>query len=136
MEKLAPATPASIVDRLRWLDLLPPLAFTVLGIVLVFASLVGVARSNPGFYRANLETIVLLATLAIYLAFGAGIAVALRRLRAPLAFLGLRRPTLRDLGLTLALLIPWYAGIVLVAALSAVLFNVGRTVPGSSRLVF
>jgi len=136
MESLAPADVAPTVERLRWLDLIPPLAFTVLGIVLVFALLVGLARANPAFYRGNLETIVLLATLAIYLAFGAGIGVALRRLRAPLVFLGLRRPTLRDLVQTLILLIPWYVGIVLVAALSAVLFNGGQTVPGNSRLVF
>jgi len=127
---------APTADRLRWVDLLPPLAFTVLGIVLVFAALIGLARSHPAVYRANLETIVLLATLAIYLAFGAGIAVALRRLRAPLTYLGLRWPGLRDLGLTLVLLVPWYVGIVLVATLSAVVFNGGRAVPGNSRLVF
>ncbi|MDQ6713185.1 MAG: hypothetical protein M3Z28_08350, partial [Candidatus Dormibacteraeota bacterium] len=107
MEGLAPAAPPA-ADRLRWLDLLPVIAFAVLGVILVFAVLVGLARGNRGFYRANLETISLSAALAVYLAFGAGIAVALRRLRAPFALLGLRWPTPFDLGLTLLLLIPWY----------------------------
>jgi hypothetical protein len=136
MEGLAPAAPPQAVDRLRWLDLLPVIAFTLLGIILVFAVLVGLARSNRAVYRANLETISLSATLAIYLAFGAGIAVALRRLRAPLAFLGFRWPTLRDIGLTIALLIPWYLGIIFVSAASALIFNGGRVVPSNSRLIF
>jgi membrane protease YdiL (CAAX protease family) len=136
MEGLAPAAPPQTADRLRWVDLLPVIAFTLLGVLLVFAALVGLARSNRALYRANLETISLSATLAVYLAFGAGIAVALRRLHAPLAFLGLRWPTPRDLFLTLGLLIPWYVGIVIVSATSAVLFNGGRVVPSNSRLIF
>jgi membrane protease YdiL (CAAX protease family) len=136
MEGLAPAAPPRAADRLRWLDLLPVIAFTLLGIILVFAVLVGLARSNRAVYRANLETISLSATLAIYLAFGAGIAVALRRLRAPLAFLGLRWPTLRDVSLTILLLIPWYLGIIFVSAASALIFNGGRVVPSNSRLIF
>jgi membrane protease YdiL (CAAX protease family) len=136
MEGLAPAAPPQAADRLRWLDLLPVIAFTLLGVLLVFALLVGLARSNRAFYRANLETISLSATLAIYLAFGAGIAVALRRLRAPLAFLGLRWPTLRDVSLTVLLLVPWYLGIIIVSAASALVFNGGRVVPSNSRLIF
>src|ERR1700737_2314521 len=136
MEVRAPAAPPQAADRLRWLDLLPVIAFTLLGIILVFAVLVGLDRSNRAVYRANLETISLSATLAIYLAFGAGIAVALRRLRAPLAFLGLRWPTLRDISLTLLLLVPWYLGIIIVSAASAVVFNGGRVVPSNSRLIF
>ena len=136
MEGLAPAAPAQTVERLRWLDLVPVLAFTVLGIILVFAMLVALARLDRGFYRANLETIALSATLGVYLAFGAGIAVALRRLRSPLAFLGLRWPSPRDLGLTLGLLIPWYVGIAVVSALSSMVFNGGQVVPGNSRLLF
>ena len=89
-----PANPVT-EERLRWIDLLPVLIFTVAGIILIFAALAGLARSNRAFYRANLETISLLTILAVYLAVGAGIAVALRRLRSPLAFLGLRWPTLR-----------------------------------------
>jgi membrane protease YdiL (CAAX protease family) len=123
-------------ERLRWLDLLPVIAFTVLGVILVAAALVVLARSNREFVRANLETISLIITLAIYLAFGAGLAVALRRLRAPLAYLRLRWPTPRDLGLTLLLLIPWYVGIIIVSAASAVIFNGGRNVPSNSRLIF
>ena len=136
MEGLAPAAPPQAADRLRWLDLLPVIAFTLLGIILVFAVLVGLARSNRAVYRANLETISLSATLAIYLAFGAGIAVALRRLRAPLAFLGLRWPTLRDVSLAILLLFPWYLGIIFVSAASALIFNGGRVVPSNSRLIF
>jgi len=136
MEGLAPAAPSQAADRLRWLDLLPVIAFTVLGVILVFALLVGLARSNRAFYRANQVTISLSVALAVYLAFGAGIAVALRRLRSPLAFLGLRWPTPLDLGLTLLLLVPWYLGIVIVSAASALLFNGGRVVPSNSRLIF
>src|ERR1700682_3593016 len=136
MEGLAPAVPPPPADRLRWLDLLPGIAFTVVGIILVFAVLLGLARSDRAFYRANLETISLSATLAVYLAVGAGIVAALRRLRAPLAFLGLRLPTPRDLGLTLLLLIPWYVGIIIVSTASAVVFNGGRIVPSNSRLIF
>jgi membrane protease YdiL (CAAX protease family) len=136
MEGVAPAAPPGAADRLRWLDLLPVIAFTVLGIILVFAVLVGLARANRAFYRANQETISLSIALAVYLAFGAGLVAALRRLRAPFAFLGLRWPTLLDLGLTLLLLIPWYLGIIMVSAASALLFNGGRVVQGNSRLIF
>lgn len=136
MEGLAPTAPPQAADRLRWLDLLPVIVFTVLGIILVFAVLVGLARSDRSFYRTNLESISLTATLAIYLAVGAGIAVGLRRLRAPLSFLGLRWPTPRDLGLTLALLIPWYIGIAVVTALSSAAFNGGQLVQSNSRLIF
>jgi len=136
MEGLAPTAPPQAVDRLRWLDLLPVIAVTLLGVLLVFALLVGLAGTNRAFYRANVETISLSATLAIYLAFGAGIAVALRRLRAPLAFLRLRWPTLRDISLTVLLLVPWYLGIIIVSATSALVFNGGRVVPSNSRLIF
>ena len=136
MEGLAPTAPPQAADRLRWLDLLPVIVFTVLGIILVFGVLVGLARSDRSLYRTNLESISLTATLAIYLAVGAGIAVGLRRLRAPLSFLGLRWPTPRDLGLTLALLIPWYIGIAVVTALSSAAFNGGRLVQSNSRLIF
>jgi len=131
MDGLAPAE-----ERLRWLDLIPVLAFTILGVILVFVLLVALARLDRSFYRANLETIALSSTLAVYLAFGAGIAVALRRLRAPLAFLGLHSPTPRDLALTLALVVPWYIGIAVVTALSSAAFNGGRVVPGNSRQLF
>ena len=136
MEEGLPAAPVPATERLRWLDLLPVLAFTILGIILVFALVVVLARLDPSFYRSNLETIVLSATLGVYLAFGAGIAIALRRLRAPLAFLRLRWPTPADLGLTLVLLIPWYLGILLVATASAWAFNGGHVVPSNSRLIF
>lgn len=131
-----PSRPTPAFDRLRWLDLLPVLIFTVLGAVLVVAILLGLARTNRAYYRANAETVGLLATLAVYLAVGAGIAVALRRLRAPLRYLRVRRPTLADLGITVLLILPWYIGIYLVSALSAAVFNGGHVVPGNSRLVF
>jgi len=122
--------------QLRWLDLLPVLVFTILGVILVFAGVVALARLDRAFYRNNLETIALSATLAIYLAFGAGIAVALRRLGSPLAFLGLHWPTPRDLALTLALVVPWYIGIAVVTALSSAALNGGRVVPGNTRQLF
>lgn len=123
-------------QRLRWLDLIPVLAFTVLGIILVFLLLVILARVDRAFIRANTETIALSATLLVYLAFGAGIAVALRRLSAPLQFLGLHWPTLPDIGRTLALIVPWYIGVALVSALSSVVLNGGRAVPGNTRQLF
>jgi membrane protease YdiL (CAAX protease family) len=136
MEGLAPPAPPPTAERLRWIDLVPVIIFTILGIILVFAGVVVLARANRSFYHANLESIALTSTLAIYLAVGAGIAVGLRRLRAPLSFLGLRWPTPVDLGLTRLLLIPWYVGIGLVTALSSVAFNGGRLVPSNSRLIF
>lgn len=123
-------------QRLRWLDLIRVLAFTVLGIILVFLLLVILARVDRAFIRANTETIALSATLLVYLAFGAGIAVALRRLSAPLQFLGLHWPTLPDIGRTLALIVPWYIGVALVSALSSVVLNGGRAVPGNTRQLF
>jgi CAAX protease family protein len=128
--------PPRAEPRLRWLDLIPVLVFTVLGIILVFLLLVALARADRAFIRANMETIALSATLAVYLAFGAGIAVALRRLPAPLQFLGLHWPTLPEIGRTLALLVPWYIGIALVSALAAVLLNGGHPVPGNTRQLF
>ena len=136
MEGLAPAAPAQAADRLRWLDLVPVIAFTLLGIILVLAVVAGLARLNRAFFRANLGTITLSTLLAIYFAFGAGIAVALRRLRAPLAFLGLRWPTLRDVSLTLLFYAPLYLGIIVISALSAALFNGGRIIPSNSRVIF
>ncbi|MEA2636533.1 MAG: protease family protein [Chloroflexota bacterium] len=131
--EVAPPQPE---PQLRWLDLLPVLVFIIMGVILVFAGLAALARLDRSFTRANIETIVLSATLVIYLAFGAGIAVALRRLRSPLAFLGLRWPTPRDLGLTLALVVPWYIGIAVVTALSSAVLNGGRLVPGNTRQLF
>jgi len=125
-----------VEQRLRWLDLIRVLAFTVLGIILVFLLLVILARVDRAFIRANTETIALSATLLVYLAFGAGIAVALRRLSAPLQFLGLHWPTLPDIGRTLALIVPWYIGVALVSALSSVVLNGGRAVPGNTRQLF
>jgi membrane protease YdiL (CAAX protease family) len=135
MHGMPPAAPPTAV-RLRWLDLVPVLVFTILGVILVFAAVVALARLDRAFYRANLETIALSATLAIYLSFGAGIVVALRRLGSPLAFLGLRWPTPRDLGLTLALVVPWYIGVAVVTALSSAALNGGRVVPGNTRQLF
>jgi membrane protease YdiL (CAAX protease family) len=136
MDEPSPAPPRPVEDQLRWLDLIPVLVFTVLGIILVFAVLAALARLNRPFYRANLETVALTATLGVYGSFGAGIAVALRRLRAPLRFLGLHWPTARDLGLTLLLILPWYVGLSVVAALSAAVLNGGRLVEGNSRQLF
>jgi membrane protease YdiL (CAAX protease family) len=136
MQGLAPAVSPQTDEQLRWLDLIPVLVLTILGIILVFAGVAALARLDRSFTRANLETIVLAATLALYLAVGAGIAVALRRLRAPLAYLGLHWPTPRDLGLTLALVIPWYVGIAVITALSSAALNGGRLVPGNTRQLF
>ena len=136
MEGVAPAAPQPTEVQLRWLDLLPVLVFTVLGVILVFAGVVVLAHLDRFFYRANLETIALGATLGIYLAFGAGIVVALRRSGSPLAFLGLRWPTPGDLGLTLALVVPWYVGIAVITALSSAALNGGRVVPGNTRELF
>jgi CAAX protease family protein len=136
VESAVTGLPSPPEERLRWLDLIPVLAFTILGIILVVLLAVALARLNRSFYQANLGTIGLMAALMVYLAFAAGIAVALRRLRTPLAFLGLHWPTARDLGLTLALIVPWYLGIVAVTALSAALLNGGLPVPSNTRQLF
>jgi membrane protease YdiL (CAAX protease family) len=136
MQGRPPAAPSPTEERLRWLDLIPVLVFAILGVILVFAVVVVIARLNRPYYRANLETIALSATLAIYLAVGAGIAAALRRLRAPLAYLGLRWPAPRDLAVTLALVIPWYIGVAVVTALSSAALNGGRLVPSNTRQLF
>ena len=136
MDSAAEGLPPRPEERLRWLDLIPVLAFTILGIVLVVLLAVTLARLNRSFYRANLGTIGLTAALIVYLAFGAGIAVALRRLHSPLAFLGLHWPTARDLGLTLALIVPWYLGVFAVTTLSAAVLNRGLPVPSNARQLF
>src|SRR5437870_13200532 len=76
-------------ERLRWLDLIPVLAFTILGIVLVVLLAVTLARLHRSFYRANLGTIGLTAALLVYPAFRPGLAVVLRRPHRSLALLGL-----------------------------------------------
>jgi membrane protease YdiL (CAAX protease family) len=136
VQGVPPPAPPQTDAQLRWLDLVPVIVFTILGVILVFAVVVVLARLDRSFYAANLETIALTATLAIYLAFGAGIAVALRRLPSRLAFLGLRWPAPRDLGLLAALVIPWYIGIAVVTALSSAALNGGRVVPGNTRSLF
>jgi membrane protease YdiL (CAAX protease family) len=128
--------PSRAEPQLRWLDLIPVVAFTVLGIILVVAVLAALVRADRAFIRDNAETVALSATLLVYLAFGAGIAVALRRLPAPLQFLGLHWPTPVDIGRTLALIVPWYIGVALVSALSAAVLNGGRAVPGNTRQLF
>src|SRR5207248_2437528 len=76
MENPAAAPPPRPPERLRWLDLLPVLLFTVLGVILVIALVVTLARLSRSFYQANLATIGLTAALVVYLAFGVGTAVA------------------------------------------------------------
>ena len=82
MQGVPAAAPPPTEAQLRWLDLIPVLVFTILGVILVFAAVVLLARLDRSFARANVETIALSSVLAIYLAFGGGIAVALRRLRS------------------------------------------------------
>ena len=130
------ALPPPPQERLRWLDLIPVLAFTIAGIILVILLAVTLARLNRSFYQANLGTIGLSAALLVYLGFGAGIVVALRRLRAPLAFLGLHWPTRRDLGLTLVLIVPWYIGVAAVTTLSSAVLNRGLAIPSNARQLF
>src|SRR3989449_7105063 len=130
VDTVAAVLPPRLEERLRWLDLIPVLAFTILGILLVVLLAVTLARLNRSFYQANLGTIGLTAALMVYLAFGAGIAVALRRLRTPLAVLGPHWPTTRDLGLTLALIVPWDLGVGAGTALSPAVLHSG--LPGPS----
>src|SRR2546430_17368946 len=74
VDSAAEGLPPRPEERLRWLDLIPVLAFTILGIVLVVLLAVTLARVNRAFYRANLGTIGLTAALIVYLSLGAGIA--------------------------------------------------------------
>src|SRR2546430_5722125 len=72
VDNVAAVLPPRPEERLRWLDLIPVLAFTILGIVLVVLLAVTLARLNRPFYPANLGTIGLTAALIVYLAFWAG----------------------------------------------------------------
>src|SRR5438445_390938 len=63
MENPAAAPPPRPPERLRWLDLVPVLLFTVLGVILVIALVVTLARLSRSFYQANLATIGLTAAL-------------------------------------------------------------------------
>src|SRR5438034_706380 len=56
MEGLAPAAPPQAADRLRWLDLLPVIAFTVLGILLLALLVTAVAAPlcEEVFFRGML----------------------------------------------------------------------------------
>lgn len=137
MEQPVPITARTLPpERLRWFDLLVVVTFTAWAIVLLILALFVFSRWNRPFYRAHIEIISLLATLAAYLTIGAGLVVALRRLRSPGAYLGLRWPTIRQLGYMLLLFVPWYIGLVLVLTLSALIFNGGHPIPSNSRLVF
>jgi membrane protease YdiL (CAAX protease family) len=136
VESAATAAPPADRPRLRWLDLVPVLLVTIAGAILIFGIVVALARLSPTAYHANRETIALLATLAIYLAFGAGISLGLRRLRAPLSYIALFRPTARDFGLTLLLILPWYIGVGMVTAVSSALFNGGQLLPSNARRLF
>jgi len=57
MEVPPAALPPRPQERLRWLDLIPVLALTIAGIILVILLAVTLARLNRSFYQANLGTI-------------------------------------------------------------------------------
>src|SRR2546429_2145396 len=77
VDDVAAVLPPRPEERLRWLDLIPGLAFTILGIVLVVLLAVTLARFNRGFYRGKLGAIGLTAALIVSFAFWAGAAGAL-----------------------------------------------------------
>src|SRR2546429_8802189 len=83
VDDVAAVLPPRPEERLRWLDLIPVLAFTILGIVLVVLLAVTPARVKRAFYQAHLGTIGLSAALLGYPPFGAGIAGGLRRAPGP-----------------------------------------------------
>src|SRR2546429_6927831 len=78
VDDVAAVLPPRPEERLRWLDLIPVLAFTILGIVLVVLLAVTLARVEPAFFQANLGTIRLRPALLVHLALW-------RRNRGPLA---------------------------------------------------
>jgi membrane protease YdiL (CAAX protease family) len=121
---------------LRWFDLLVVLTIAAWGLVLVNVTLYVLGSSNRAFVLSHLETINLLASMAAYLVIGAGLVVALRRLRSPVDYLGLRWPTWRQLLWLLPLFAVLYVGLAVVLTLSSILFNGGHPMPSNTRLVF
>lgn len=133
----SPATDRPVAAQaLRLLDAVPVVALTAAGLVLVLVMLRALLFLNRPFYLGNRETIGLLATLTVYLAFGAGLGLALKRFRDPVAFLRLRWPTPRAVFICLLALIPWFIAVALVSVASAVLFNGGRPLPSNTRQLF
>ncbi len=123
-------------EALRLLDVVPVVAVTLAGVILVVVAVRALARLNPAFTAGNRETIALTATLGIYLAFAAGLGLALRRFRHPLAMLGVRWPTPREAGLVVVGMVPWFISIGLVSVGVAALFNGGQPVPSNTRQLF
>lgn len=126
----------SPTGELRLLDLVPVVAVTAAGVVLVVLAVRSLARLNPAFTAANRETLALTATLFIYLSFAAGLALALRRFPHPLAMLGVRRPSPREVVLVVVGMVPWFISIGLVSLGVAAIFNRGQPVPSNTRNIF
>ncbi len=123
-------------EALRLLDVVPVISLTLAGIILIFVALRALARLNPSFYVSNRETLALSATLAAYLAFAAGLTLALRRFRDPLAMLRLRWPTPRAVVLIVLGLVPWFLSIGFVSIAVAAVLNGGKPVPSNTRQLF
>lgn len=132
----SPAENRPAGESLRLLDVVPVLAITTAGVILVVLAVRALVRLNPAFTASNRETVALTATLGIYLAFAAGLGLALRRFRHPLVMLGVRRPTPREVVLVVVGMVPWFISIGLVSLGVAALFNRGQQVPSNTRQLF
>ena len=123
-------------EALRLLDAVPVVAVTVAGVFLVVLAVRAMARLNPTFTASNRQTVALTATLGIYLAFAAGLGLALRRFRHPLAMLGVRWPAPREVLLVVVGMVPWFLSIAAVSIGVAAIFNRGQPVPSNTRQLF
>lgn len=126
--------PAGLDLRLR--DLLIPAVITVGGVAILFGLLFLAVRVDGAFIRANAELVLLGLLALIYVVFGAGILVSLRRFRHPGKLLGLSRPTPSAALLIMLGLVPWFTAEGIIAAALAGLFNRGRPLASNTRELF
>jgi len=123
-------------SALRLSDLLVVVPVTLGGVVPLLVAFRMLAVSHRGFFQANLETLFLLLLLGAYLAFGAGILLALRRFPDPMRLLRLRPPSSGQVLLLLGGLGPWFIAEAGVAWLTALAFNGGKQLPNNARDLF
>lgn len=121
---------------LRLSDLLLTVLITLAGTAILFGLLVLAGRLHRSLMRTHAELALLLLLALIYLVFGAGIVVGLRRVRHPARLLGLEWPTPTAATLIVLGLVPWFVGEGVIAEALSWLFNRGRPLPSNTRELF
>ncbi len=129
------ADPPARVD-VRFSDLLIAFGGAVLGVVAAFIVLAVVAYADPTGYKANAVSILLLATVIIYVGLFLGMLRFLRRIPHPGRWLGLRRPGISDAFLVAGLLVLWFVGTGIIVAIVTASMNHGQPVPSNAREMF